>query len=72
MMIKTSFNIFLLASLILAMHSQAGDSPKFRAQEIDAAIQIGYGLAIADVDGDDKVDIVLADKRQIVWCQNSS
>ena len=71
-MIKTWFHIFLLASLILAMHSQAEASPKFRPHEIDATIQIGYGLAIADVDGDAKVDIVLADKRQIVWYQNPS
>ena len=71
-MIKTTFHIFLLAFLILAMHSQAETSPKFRAQEIDAGIQIGYGLAIADVDGDGKRDIILADNRQIVWYQNPS
>ncbi|MEN9632921.1 MAG: hypothetical protein RL077_1325 [Verrucomicrobiota bacterium] len=40
---------------------------KFRAQTIDAAIQIGYGLAIADVDGDGRDDILLADAKQIVW-----
>ena len=72
MMIKALFNIFLLASLVLAMHSQAEASPKFRPQEIDATIQIGYGLAIADVDGDAKTDIILADKHQIVWYQNPS
>lgn len=72
MMIKTLFNIVLWSSLAWAMHSQAGAFPKFRAQEIDATIQIGYGLAIADVDGDGKRDIVLADKRQIVWYQNPS
>src|SRR5687767_2851276 len=38
-----------------------------RAQTIDPAIQIGYGLAIADVDGDRKDDILLADAKQIVW-----
>ena len=26
--------------------------PKFRVQEIDAAVSIGYGIAIADVDGE--------------------
>src|SRR5689334_19936892 len=47
----------------------APPEPKFRPQEIDR-IQIGYGLAIADVDGDKKPDIILADKKQFVWYQN--
>jgi hypothetical protein len=44
--------------------------PKFRAVTIDDKIQIGYGIATADVDGDGKADIVLADKTQIVWYRN--
>jgi hypothetical protein len=40
---------------------------RVRAQTIDPAIQIGYGLAIADVDGDRKDDVLLADAKQIVW-----
>ena len=46
--------------------------PAFRAQDIDTKIEIGYGLAIADVDGDGKQDILLADKKQFVWYQNPS
>ena len=45
--------------------------PKFRAQEIDK-IEIGYGVQLADVDGDGKTDIVLADKREFAWYQNPS
>ena len=45
----------------------AADQATFRAQEIDNKIQIGYGLAIADVNGDKKPDILLADAKQIVW-----
>jgi hypothetical protein len=71
----------LLLALLIALAPSAGWSadppaqsdiptPKFERQVIDAKIQIGYGLAIGDVDGDGKPDILLADKKQIVWYRN--
>jgi hypothetical protein len=53
-----------------ALPSAWAVEPKFQAQEIDAKVVIGYGLAIGDVDGDKKPDILLADKKQIKWYQN--
>ena len=44
--------------------------PKFEPQVIDDNISIGYGLALGDVDGDGKPDILLADKKQFVWYRN--
>ena len=44
--------------------------PTFRAVEIDSKIGIGYGITVADVDGDKKPDILLVDKDQVVWYQN--
>lgn len=41
--------------------------PKFESIVIDDKIEIGYGLAIGDVDGDGATDILLADKREISW-----
>jgi hypothetical protein len=44
--------------------------PRFKIVEIDAHIEIGYGVTVADVDGDGKPDILLADKKQFVWYRN--
>jgi len=46
------------------------DSSGFEAVTIDSAVSIGYGLALGDVDGDGKPDILLADKKQFVWYRN--
>jgi hypothetical protein len=65
--------VVLLPSAVFAADSPAASdipTPKFERQVIDANIQIGYGLAIGDVDGDGKPDILLADKKQIVWYRN--
>lgn len=53
-----------------AARAQAPRLPPFRPQTIDAGVGIGYGLAIADVNGDAKLDILLADKNVIAWYQN--
>src|SRR6185436_13738020 len=74
--IQHPMNTKTLSSMLILLGSvtllRAGDptAPSFRAVEIDAKIEIGYGLAVADVDGDKKPDILLADKKQIVWYRN--
>lgn len=45
-------------------------APAFRPQTVDDSIQIGYGIAAADVDGDRRPDLVLADKHRILWYRN--
>ncbi len=44
--------------------------PKFRTVELDSNLQIGYGVVLADINGDERLDIVLADKKQFAWYQN--
>lgn len=46
------------------------EPPAFEEEVIDDNVAIGYGLAIGDVDGDRKPDILLADKKQFVWYRN--
>src|SRR4030095_1850993 len=45
---------------------------KFRPVDVDTKVEIGYGVAIADVNGDKKPDILLADKSLYVWYENPS
>lgn len=62
----------MLAFFLFLQLAFAGSAPapKFEAQTIDNNISIGYGLALGDVDGDGKPDILLADKKQFVWYRN--
>jgi hypothetical protein len=48
-----------------------GDTlPKFKAQEIDTGLKIGYAVILEDISGDKKPDIVVADKDKVVWYEN--
>ncbi len=61
--------ISLILSVGFSMQAQEM-APMFHAEDVDTKIEIGYGLAVADVQGDGKPDILLADKTQIVWYEN--
>ena len=63
------FFIFLFQAMVES-RSNPVPVPNFEAQVIDDNISIGYGLALGDVDGDGKPDILLADKKQFVWYRN--
>ena len=63
------FFLFFLQAVIVSKHTPS-PLPKFEAQVIDDNVSIGYGLALGDVDGDRKPDILLADKKQFVWYRN--
>lgn len=63
-------SVFLLFQILFQASPSPAATPEFEAQTIDNNISIGYGLAIGDVDGDKKPDILLADKKQFVWYRN--
>ena len=61
--------IFLLLAPLLTV-SAAVSFPTFRTIEIDSELEIGYGVVLADMNGDSRLDIVLADKNQFAWYEN--
>src|SRR5262245_19962933 len=50
--------------------SVAADFPKFKTQEIDTGLKIGYAVLVADINGDGKPDIVVVDQHKVVWYEN--
>lgn len=68
---KTLAHSLLLLTLSHAVLPAAvPPTPAFRAVNVDTNVVIGYGVTVADVDGDKKPDIVLVDKNIVAWYQN--
>jgi len=65
-----SLLLLLFIFLYRIMSTSGQEILRFEAQELDNNVSIGYGLAIGDVDGDEDLDILLADQKQFVWYRN--
>lgn len=69
---KAVFTLLLFAHLtkvVMADSETEIPAGKWRPVQIDR-IDIGYGLQMADVNGDGKTDIVLADQKTFQWYEN--
>src|SRR5439155_25711274 len=45
---------------------------QFRTQEFETGFKVGYAVAVADVNGDGKPDIIVFDANRVVWYENPS
>ena len=68
----SSLAVSLCAATTFTLVAAEPPEPNFRATQIDGDIKIGYGLALSDVDGDSKIDVILVDKDEVAWYQNPS
>lgn len=69
--------VFATAALAAADAPKLLDAPKppdgfprFKVQEIDTGLKIGYAVITSDIDADGKPDIVVVDQHKVVWYQN--
>lgn len=62
--------LYLSLAAVFGIASLYCKEPRFEVETIDNQIGTGYSLAIGDVDGDGKPDILFADKSQVVWYRN--
>lgn len=44
--------------------------PRFERRVLDGRVGIGYGVAVTDVDGDRRPDVVLVDRDVVAWYRN--
>src|SRR5690606_35865034 len=57
--------LFLISSLLVLLQSP----PRFAAQTIDDQVMEGTDMAVVDVDGDGRSDMLLADGHRITGCR---
>jgi hypothetical protein len=67
------YHTLVLAALLLcprAAHPAQPAFPRFRMQEIETKLGVGYAVLLVDVNGDKKPDIVVVDQTRVVWYEN--
>jgi hypothetical protein len=71
-LLALSCGLMPLLALPSAPDSLSRPAWNFRVQEIDRTLKVGYAVLLADISGDGKKDIVVADTTRVVWFENPS
>lgn len=66
---RTTLVALVLLTLSIAPQVLA-DMPKFKMEEIDKSLKIGYAVNLVDINADGKPDIVVVDKDRLIWFEN--
>jgi hypothetical protein len=61
---------FAAFAALFTLPAFAAEFPKFKMQEIDTGLKIGYAVLVVDIDGDKKPDIVVVDQHKVLWYRN--
>jgi FG-GAP-like repeat len=61
-----------LSPLIGSAGEAAGALPRFRMQELETGLGVGYAVLLVDVNGDGRKDIVVVDTTRVIWFENPS
>ncbi len=48
----------------------SGGETRFRVQEIDTSLTVGYAVSLVDVNSDGRTDIVVVDTERVIWYEN--
>jgi hypothetical protein len=61
-----------LLALLLAAAARGDEPPalKFRTQEVETKLGVGYAVLPADLNADGKTDLVAVDQTRVVWYEN--
>jgi hypothetical protein len=63
--------VALLLSVAMPVAAAPLAFPAFKVQEIDRTLKVGYGVRLADLNADGKLDIVVADSARVIWFDNA-
>jgi hypothetical protein len=58
------------ATALSADTEQPKSFPRFRPQEIDRSLKVGYAVLLADLNSDGKKDIIVVDTTRVIWFEN--